>query len=221
MKTKKLAITILSDKNSWLNDELSLLAKSLKALGHRARRVHTVNRIAEGDLAFFLGCGQLVNSKILARNTHNLVVHESALPKGKGWSPMTWQVLEGKKRITISLFEAVPTIDAGCIYLQDTIRLRGDELVDEWRQLQARSTTKLCLKFVSRYPRIIASGKAQRGKSTFYPKRGPKDSRLDFHKSLGEQWNLLQTVDNDRYPAYFEFKNRTYILKITKKKDQR
>ena len=31
----------------------------------------------------------LLNADQLALHRHNLVVHESALPQGQGWSPMT------------------------------------------------------------------------------------------------------------------------------------
>jgi methionyl-tRNA formyltransferase len=30
-------------------------------------------------------------------------VHESALPQGQGWSPMTWQILEGASPIPVTL----------------------------------------------------------------------------------------------------------------------
>ncbi len=69
-------------------------------------------------------------------NKHNLVIHESDLPKGKGWSPVTWQVLEGKDVIPITLFEAAKNVDAGDIYLQEFIHLDGSELLEEIKHKQ-------------------------------------------------------------------------------------
>jgi methionyl-tRNA formyltransferase len=37
---------------------------------------------------------------------------------------------------------------------------------------------------------------------------------LDPQKSLAEQFNILRVVDNDRYPAFFEWNGRRYNLKI-------
>ena len=54
----------------------------------------------------------------------------------------------------------------------------------------------------------------QNGKSSFYPKRSPKDSKLDTKKTIEEQFNLLRVCDNDRYPAYFIFKDKKYLIKI-------
>ena len=35
-------------------------------------------------------------------NKNNIVVHASDLPKGRGFSPMSWQILEGKNKIKLS-----------------------------------------------------------------------------------------------------------------------
>ena len=51
--------------------------------------------LVAGDICILLSC-ELLDKEQLALHKHNLVVHESDLPKGQGWSPMTWQILEGK-----------------------------------------------------------------------------------------------------------------------------
>lgn len=88
----------------------------------------------KGDILVLLGCEKIIKDAILKKNRHNLVVHESALPEGKGWSPLTWQILEGKNEIPITLFEAVQNVDAGQIYLQRKMIFKGWELVDDLRK---------------------------------------------------------------------------------------
>lgn len=175
-----------------------------------------MSQIKEGDIVFYLGCGQIVPANILSRNKHNLVVHESALPKGKGWSPLTWQILEGKYEIPIMLFEAVEKVDNGTIYLSNIMKFQGTELIDELRNVQAETSIQMCLRFVEEYPDIVVNGIVQSGESTYYPRRRPEDSRLDVDKSLREQFNMLRVVDNDRYPAFFEIAGERYFLKIEK-----
>ncbi|MCS6808082.1 MAG: formyltransferase family protein, partial [Bacteroidota bacterium] len=171
----------------------------------------------EGDVALYLGCSQVASSQILQRNRHNLVVHESALPSGKGWSPLTWQILEGKNCIPITLFEAVERIDSGQIYLQETMEFTGYELIDELRAKQASASFRMCQIFLQRYPDILGEAKLQTGQETFYPRRRPEDSKLDIDKSIREQFNLLRVVDNERYPAYFEIDGHRYTIAIYKK----
>ena len=56
--------------------------------------------------------------------------------------------------------------------------------------------------------------KPQLGKTSFYRKRTKKDSEININKSIRKQFNLLRVTDNKRYPAFFYFKKKKYILKI-------
>ncbi len=210
-------ITILADNpQSWIIPYAQKLKTSLNRLGHNTSLVHSANKVRSGDIAFFLSCEHIISAAILRKNKHSLVVHESALPKGKGWSPMTWQVLEGKKRIPITLFEAAESVDSGVVYAQSSIVLNGHELVDELREKQGAATIALALSFVRKYPH--AKGKKQSGKATYYPKRTPRDSELDPKKTIASQFDLLRVVDNERYPAFFTYRGHEYVLKISKRK---
>ena len=187
---------------------------ALQQRGHALRWIHDPARLALGDVCLLLSCGRLLSNEQLAMHRHNLVVHESDLPRGQGWSPMTWQILEGASCIPISLFEAVADLDAGPIHLQTSINLNGTELVNEWRQLQAEATINLCLQWVDRYRELIEAAHPQTGEPSHYRRRRPADSQLDPERTLAEQFELLRVVDNDRYPAFFEWRGRRYGLLI-------
>ncbi|KKU11468.1 MAG: hypothetical protein UX17_C0077G0003 [Parcubacteria group bacterium GW2011_GWC2_45_7] len=208
-------ITILSDNpTSWIISYAEQLKNTLVERGHEVVLWHQASEISPGQCAFFLGCEKIISKEILARNEHNLVIHESALPQGKGWSPLTWQILEGKNDIPITLFEAAEKVDSGRIYLQDTMHFEGHELIDELRDAQGNRTIELALRFVESYP--PKEGREQEGEETFYSRRTSKDSELDVRTSIAEQFNLLRVVDNDRYPAFFEYRGYKYIIKIEK-----
>jgi len=208
-------ITLLSDRGSWLNVFLPKLLGGLWQRGHAVRWIHSPSALCPGDVCLLLSCGRLLNSEQLALHRYNLVVHESALPQGQGWSPMTWQILEGASSIPITLFEAVADLDAGPIHLQQQITLQGNELVDEWRNLQARATMDLCLKWFDCHKEIVSSVQPQQGEATFFRRRKPVDSELDPALSLMEQFDLLRTVDNSEYPAYFWIQGRKYTITIS------
>lgn len=206
---------LVDNPNSWIIP----YAKKLVALINEKDRFYANlltkgENVVKGDILFLLSCEELF--KALHLNKHTLVVHESDLPKGKGWSPVSWQVLEGKNKIPITLFEAVEKVDAGKIYYQDSIVLKGDELFTEIKHKQGLYTQKLVLQFLDTYPNV--KGIEQEGKSTFYAKRTPKDSELDIHKTIDEQFNLLRICDNDNYPAFFIKNGVRYDLKISKSK---
>ncbi len=211
-----LKINIVSDKESWINPFVQQLEHDLTARGHQVNSGHLVSDLKEGDAAFFLGCGQMIPHDLLARNTHNLVVHESNLPSGRGWSPLTWQILEGKNHIPITLFEARPQVDSGQIYLQRQMQFKGDELADALRKKQGQYSVDLCLEFMDTYPEVISKAKQQEGKPSYYSRRTPEDSRLDVNKTIKEQFNLMRVADNTAYPLFFEMNGHKYILSIKK-----
>lgn len=206
-------ITVVVDHESWIIPYAQKLCQTL-GMHHQVEFVRRYEEISPSDTTFFLGCIHIAPPEILRRSRHNLVVHESALPKGRGWSPLTWQVLEGKNEIPFCLFEATPEADGGSIYFTDVIQLEGHELVDELRARQGDATISLALRFVEAYPHV--QGRPQVGEATHYPRRRPMDSRLDPNRPLIEQFNLLRVCDNERYPAYFEHMGHTYILKVYK-----
>jgi methionyl-tRNA formyltransferase len=150
----------------------------------------------------------------LNKFNNNLVVHESALPAGKGWSPITWQILEGQNRVQVTLLEAAEAVDSGPIYDQCLVEFDGYELIDELRTIQAKATFDLCRRFVAGYPDTKEKSREQFGIESFYKRRRPVDSELDAEKSLAEQFNLLRVVDNERYPAFFNICGNRYILKV-------
>lgn len=211
-------ISIVCDnKDSWIIPYAKKLNQKLNKMNHKSSLMYNYEDIRSGDLAFFLSCEKIVSEKKLLLNKKNLVVHESSLPKGKGWSPVTWQILEGFNSIPITLFEANSEVDSGDIYLQDFIELQGHELISEIKHLQGKHTIDLILKFIDLYPNVY--GKKQIGHSTYYPKRSDIDSELDINKSILEQFNLLRVVDNRRYPAYFIINGFKYKIAIEKEKN--
>lgn len=211
-----LKITILTDRDSWMNRYDRELEERLSRDGHEVLVIQNRDDLQDGDIAFFLSCFEIVGRKYLARNRHNIVVHASDLPRGKGWSPTTWQILEGKDEIPLSLFEATEAVDAGSVYMRGVMRLDGCELIDEWQGKLGRKIIDMCCEFVDQCRHGRLAPVVQSGAETFYPRRKPEDSRLDANKTIAEQFNLLRVVDNDKYPAFFEMNGRRYYLRISR-----
>lgn len=209
-------ISVCSDAISWINAYIIELLLDWAVDGHEVRWAHDASTLPAGDVCFYLSYGKIVNADLLSKNKNNLVVHESDLPKGRGWSPLTWQVLEGANSIPVTLFEAAEAVDSGPIYLQEKIDLYGNELVEDLRYFQAISTIHLCKAFMANYPYVLKKACAQNGDATYYRRRYPVDSQLDPDQTIRKQFNRLRVSDNLRYPAWFEIDGNRYRLKIDK-----
>ena len=207
-------ISFLTDNpNSWIISYLENFKKSLN--NFNIRHYYSQEEIKDsGEILFILSCEKIVRKEALKYHKKNIVVHPSKLPKGKGWSPVAWQILEGVNSIPVSLFEANSKVDSGQIYFQDEFKLYGHELNEEIKYLQGKSTFKLIKKFLKSYPNLEPF--SQKGESTYYKKRTKNDSELDINRSIKDQFNLLRIVDNNLYPAFFFHHGHKYTIKITK-----
>ena len=211
-------VAILSDQDSWINPHIEKLITELLELGYSVNWGHKDDAKISGDVRFLLSFSKLLNDESLEKFKYNLLVHESDLPKGKGWSPMSWQIRNGESKIIFSLIFAEKLVDSGNIIAQRPFILNGSELSEDWRSIQGQISRELCLKFINEYPSILNHQKKQSGESSFFEKLTPFDSELKLRRTIDEQFNVLRTVDNKRYPAYFFKDGQKYLIKITKEK---
>ena len=206
---------LLDKKNSWISKFIN--KKDFKDLKRFSFKKFFKPSQAKGcEIVLILGYTKILNSSFLKSVKYPLVVHESNLPVGRGFSPIQWQILKKKSNITACLIHINERVDAGKIILKDKIKFNGTELNSEIRKKQADITIKLIRNFLKKFPKITY--KEQKGEATYFKKRTPKDSQLKINQSIKSQFNLLRICDNNDYPAYFIFKKKKYILRIFKEK---
>ncbi len=208
-------ITILIDNpKSWFLPYAQKIVAQLKE-NHKVRLLHDSKKIKKGDCAFFLSCLRIVPKSVLHLSRNNLVIHGSDLPSGRGFSPISWQILEGKNEITLTLFEANEELDSGDIYFKTKVCFKGHELLDEIHQKIGNKIIEMAFKFIKEYPNN--KKKSQKGNPSYYPKRTTKDDEIPVDKTITELFNRFRIADNKDYPMYFDYKGHKYILKIYKK----
>ena len=206
-------VALLLDKsNDWIDKHIpSDLSDTSEIEFHK---IYDEKKAQDFDIVFLLGYTKIIKDKTLKSNKLLLVVHESELPKGRGFAPLQWQILEGAKDITICLIEALNLVDSGDIYEKTILSLDGTELYDEIRSKQAKVTFELITRFLRKYPNHSAS--RQMGEATTYPRRTAKDSKLNIDKTIRDQYQLHRVCNNNDWPAFFEHSGSKYILKIYK-----
>lgn len=145
----------------------------------------------------------------------HLVIHASAVPEGRGWSPHIWQILEGENTIPVTLLEAEDEVDSGLIWHQESIHLRGDELFDEINSKLFRVTFQL-MDFAVERKATIQPRPQDDTHATYFRKRTAVDSELDPDKTIAEQFDLLRVADPDRYPCFFEYRGVRFTVILRK-----
>ena len=94
-------ISILcSDKNHPVNQHLRLWAKN-HSNKHKIELVSAASDLSGGDILFLISCTEIISARTRAGYGATLLIHASDLPSGSGWSPLVWQILEGKEQVVI------------------------------------------------------------------------------------------------------------------------
>lgn len=206
-------ITILTDSTkSWFIPYGNELLQKLSELGHSVKYVHDSKDVTSGDVCFLLSCTKLVTKSTLNLNTNNIVVHASDLPQGKGFSPLQWQILEGKDEICLSLFEVVKDVDAGPIYLKSVLKFKGYEFYNELRDLLAKKIISMCLEFIKN--RDTLKPVEQKGSESFYRRRTDEDDEISTNKTIKELFNHFRIADNENFPLYFFVDGKKFYIKV-------
>jgi len=209
-------ITIFcTDRNHPVVPYLENWRSELVKNDHEITIVYDKNELSKGDILFLISCSQIVDKRTRQNYKATLVLHASNLPEGRGWSPHIWEILKGSSELTVCLLEATDPVDTGDIWLREKISLEGHELLPEINDKVFRTELILMTEAISKFDSI--NPKPQKNfPANYYKKRVPEDSKLDPNKTIAEQFDLLRIVDSERYPAFIDYRNNRYILRINK-----
>jgi methionyl-tRNA formyltransferase len=186
--------------------------------GHDVEIVGSLDQLHGGDILFLISCNEILRKASRARYRHSLVVHASDLPRGRGWSPHVWQLLEGCCSIPVTLLEAEDAVDSGNIWAQQRIQIDPHELFDEINEKLFGATLALMDFAVDNVGHVKPAAQAN-VPPTYYRRRTPEDSRLDPHKSIAEQFDLLRVADPERFPCFFEHRGKRYRVYLRKENE--
>ena len=85
-------------------------------------------RVWQPDILVVVAFGRILPKAVLELAPHGCVnVHYSLLPKYRGAAPVAWTIINGEAEAGVSTMKLVEKMDAGSIYLQEAIRLSGEE----------------------------------------------------------------------------------------------
>lgn len=196
---------------AWMNTQQGL---------HEVELVQRKSELDGGDILFLISCSEIIDAKVRDKYSATLVLHASDLPKGRGWSPHIWEIVNGAEAITLSLLEAEDKVDSGRVWKKLDIPVPKHALWDEINQLLFEAEVELINFAVKNFGTASPVLQKSTDDASYYPKRTPADSRIDVDKSIAEQFDLIRVCDPSRFPAYFEYLGMRYTLKLEKTHEQ-
>jgi len=173
------------------------------------------SELVSGDVLFLISCGEIIKAEDRNKYKKTLVVHASDLPRGRGWSPHVWAIIEGAQKITVTLLEAEDKVDSGSVWKKIEFEVPKHSLSHEINELLFAAEYQLMSFAVEQFEHVKPTIQADMVPS-YYPKRDPRNSELDPDKSIASQFDLIRVSDPERFPAFFRMHGHTYKLTIEK-----
>lgn len=163
----------------------------------------------EIDLLIVIGWERLIPESVLeSLQMFACGMHGSAygLPRGRGRSPLNWALITHRTRFITSLFRYTPGIDDGDIIGSRTFEIN---LHDDIESLHLKNRISMSL-LLKEYLPLIEHGvlnfvKQPPGQPSYYPRRRPQDSLIDWSSSSQGIYDLIRAVSPPYPPAFCSY----------------
>jgi len=168
-----------------------------------------LDELAGADLMLLVGWRYMVRKEVFQIPTKGcFVIHDSILPRWRGFSPTIWAIRNGDSEVGVSLFKISQGMDEGPIVDQLKLDLNGSEYIEEVMADLTTGCVKLVRDLIARIDRgeVIAGVPQNQAMATYGCKLLPCDFRLDFKR--GAEWNARMVRSYSKpYPGAFCYLN--------------
>lgn len=152
-------------------------------------------RSLEPDLGVIVAYGGLVKRALLDTPTHGWInLHFSLLPRWRGAAPVQHSLIAGDEETGVSIFQLVPELDAGDIFLRRALPAPDDATAGALLEAYAAESVPLVLDVVDGIASGTATSEPQSGDVTLAPKLSAADGRLDWSADASRVFALYRGV---------------------------
>ncbi len=162
------------------------------------------------ELGICVGWQRLIPRHVLDSFSEGIFgLHGSCayLPYGRGRSPMNWSIINGDRRFILNLFKYDEYADSPNVFAKRMFEINEYDTI---RTLQYKSlicsfdmVRDLWMAYIQKN---IIIKKESKDFDSFYPKRTPKDGKIDFSARTKEIYNMIRGVTHP-FPGAFAFLN--------------
>ncbi|WP_299567808.1 formyltransferase family protein [uncultured Sulfitobacter sp.] len=191
-----------------------------QAARHDVALVRRIEEARGGDILFLISCTEIVRADDRARYGATLVIHASDLPRGRGWSPHVWQILEGRDEIVVTLLDAADAVDTGDIWHQERCPIPRTALWDEINDRIFDAELRLMDWAVDNLPTAIPRPQDAAIAPSYYPRRSPADGAINPDTTFAQAFDAIRVADPVRFPAHVRIRGRTYAIELRRLEDE-
>ncbi len=161
----------------------------------------------EFDIGISYGWQRIIPQSILNEFKHGVFgTHASplGLPYGKGRSPLNWSIIRDFRQVYFNFFKYVAKADSGLIYSTTKFEINDWDTIESIKAKDLIVTENEVGKLINDYKNdnIKLFPQKDNIEETFFPKRSPKDGKIDLSLGVREIYNLIRGVSKP-FPGAF------------------
>ena len=162
------------------------------------------------DLMLFVNWRYIVPLSVLGRaRLGAYVMHDSLLPKYRGFAPTVWAIMNGEAETGATLFKAVEALDAGDIVDQRRVPILPHETIAD----VVEKVTNLYIELLDENLESLLDGRAPLTKqdhrrATYTVKWTPGDAEIDWRASAASIYNLIRATTKPYTGAFTRLDGR-------------
>jgi methionyl-tRNA formyltransferase len=156
------------------------------------------------DVIFCLGWRTLIPPEVIACAPRGgVAVHDSLLPRLRGFAPTNWGLILGHDQLGATLFQLTDSVDAGNIYFQQAITPQPQETYESIQNRIADVSVDLFLQYLDAAQSGTLTSRPQReADATYTCARIPADGEIDWRQSSQAIAQLVRALAPPAPPAF-------------------
>jgi len=177
---------------------------------------YSILQKGQWDFGIICGWRTIIKPEIASQFTAGLIAaHDSLLPQYRGFAPINWAIINGEKKVGVSLFQITDgEVDSGPIISQKVVEVdKDDYAIDVYKKI-TDATIYVFRKFIKDYKENRWSTKNQDENMASYTcKRTPHDGKIDWTRSSSSIYNLIRGLAFPYPGAYCNYEGNIYHIR--------
>jgi len=178
--------------------------------------VGTIIEKIDFDILVSCGFSYIIDKSIISKAKYAINVHPTLLPKYRGYRSGPYILINGEKQSGVTIHFISEEMDKGDIILQKSFEVTPFDTSKSVYRKARGIEPKLLYEVIQ----LLKTGKHkvilqnEKEASTYNYLRTPKDSEIDWNKSLRELYNEIRACDPVDYPAFFFVDGQKVCIKL-------
>lgn len=153
-------------------------------------------RLQDLDLLLVCRFNLLPEEVFSAPRLGSLNIHSSLLPAYRGVHPVSWVLINGERETGVTLHRIDPGVDTGGILAARAVSIEDHHdlwsLTGDLDRLSGELTVEV-FDYIGQHG-VLPQEKQQQGESSYAPRRGPDDGRIDWSLPARSLFNLIRAL---------------------------